>query len=38
MACGKSSGCKTFLDYLAGNEAGAVFTRHDFIILPADNK
>ena len=29
---------KTFLGYLAGNEAGAVFTRHGFIVLPAAGK
>jgi molybdate transport system substrate-binding protein len=29
---------KKFLDYLAGNEAGAVFTGHGFIVLPAAGK
>ena len=29
---------KTFLGYLAGNEAGAVFTRHGFIVLSAADK
>jgi molybdate transport system substrate-binding protein len=29
---------RKFLDYLAGNEAGAVFTGHGFIVLPASGK
>jgi ABC-type Fe3+ transport system substrate-binding protein len=29
---------KKFLGYLAGTQAGAVFTRHGFIVLPAADK
>ena len=29
---------RKFLDYLAGNEAGAAFTGHGFIVLPASGK
>lgn len=29
---------KKFLDYLTGNEAGAVFTHHGFIVLPTAGK